>query len=200
MDNILEKLRGGDRRSIGKANEVVADVLEDPSLFGAVFKGILDNDPIIRMRSADAVEKITAERPEYLQPYKRVLMDQVAPIEQQEVRWHVAQMILRLELSEEDLGQAAEILWGYLDDRSKIVKASTMQALAELAERDNRLLPQVVESLEELTRIGSPAVRSRGRKPLARLRLTRCLCRGRSLCLPSGGKSPAARRRPPVSG
>lgn len=59
---LLEKLLGGDRRSIGEANEVVGDVLRDPSLFGVVFESLLNDDPLIRMRAADAVEKITATR------------------------------------------------------------------------------------------------------------------------------------------
>ena len=93
MDNVLDKLKGGDRRSIGRVSEVVADVLDDPALFDVVFHGMLDDDPVIRMRAADAVEKITVDYPEYLQPYKTKLLRQVARIEQQEVRWHVAQMI-----------------------------------------------------------------------------------------------------------
>jgi len=83
---VLKKLEGGDRRSIGRVNEVVADVLNDPTLFEVVFYGMLSDDPIIRMRSADAVEKITARHPEYLQPYKTKLIQQVAKIDQEEVR------------------------------------------------------------------------------------------------------------------
>lgn len=74
MERILDKLSGGDRRSIGRVDEVVADVLRDPSLFERVFDGMLSDDPIIRMRAADAVEKITAQHPEYLQHYKEKLI------------------------------------------------------------------------------------------------------------------------------
>ena len=74
VNDILKKLSGGDRRSIGRASEVVADVLDDPTLFEVVFCAMLSDDPVIRMRSADAVEKITASRPEYLQPYKTKLI------------------------------------------------------------------------------------------------------------------------------
>ena len=169
MNDVLKKLAGGDRRSIGRVGEVVADVLNDPTLFKAVFCGMLSDDPIIRMRSADAIEKITAKRPEYLQPYKTKLIQQVAKIEQQEVRWHVAQMVPRLELSEEERGVVVEILLGYLSDKSKIVKTFSMQALADLAEQDASLRSQVIPLLEELTRTGSPATKSRGRKLLARL-------------------------------
>jgi hypothetical protein len=82
----LNKLAGGDRRSIGKSNEVVADVIHGHSLFGLVFQGMLNDDPLIRMRSADATEKITVKHPEYLQPYKEILIKQIATSEQQEVR------------------------------------------------------------------------------------------------------------------
>ncbi|MCW4033467.1 MAG: hypothetical protein NWF08_08790 [Candidatus Bathyarchaeota archaeon] len=58
MDQILKKLKGGDLRSIGKADEVVEDIIKNPRLFGEIFKGMLDDDPIVRMRSADALEKV----------------------------------------------------------------------------------------------------------------------------------------------
>jgi hypothetical protein len=170
MNDVLKKLKGGDRRSIGRVSEVVAEVFNDPSLFEVVFHAMLSDDPIIRMRSADAVEKITTKHPEYLQPYKEKLIQQVAKIDQQEVRWHVAQMLPRLGLSEEERAVAVEILLDYLNDKSKIVKTFSMQALADFAERDASLRPKVVKLLEQLTRTGSPAMRSRGRKLLERLK------------------------------
>jgi len=169
MKDVLKKLEGGDRRSIGRVSEVVADVLNDPSLFEAVFNGMLSDDPIIRMRSADAAEKITAKHPEYLQPYKEKLIQQVAKIDQQEVRWHVAQMFPRLELSGEERAVVVEILLDYLNNKSKIVKTFSMQTLADFAERDADLRPKVIQLLEELTTTGSPAMKSRGRKLLEKL-------------------------------
>ena len=103
MDGILDRLEGGDRRSIGRADEVVEEVLSNPSLFGVVFSGMLSDDALIRMRSADVVEKVTAKHPEYLEPFKAELIGRVAEIEQQEVRWHVAQMVPRLGLTGEEL-------------------------------------------------------------------------------------------------
>lgn len=167
--DVLQKLEGGDRRSIGRANEVVADVLRDPALFEVVFSGMSSDDPIVRMRAADAIEKVTAERPQYLQPYKAELIERIAGIEQQEVRWHVAQMLPRLDLNREEIARAVEILRGYLQDESKIVQAMSMQALADLAERDVTHLPEVIDLLETQMQTDSPAVRSRGRKLLAKL-------------------------------
>ncbi|UCG66210.1 MAG: hypothetical protein JSW12_04030 [Deltaproteobacteria bacterium] len=169
MNNVLKKLKGGDRRSIGRVNEVVADVLNEPSLFGTLFSGLFTNDPVIRMRSADAIEKITAQNPDYLQPYKKRLLEQVAKIEQQEVRWHVAQMVPRLELSRQERASIVEILLGYLTDKSSIVKTFSIQALVDLADNDTDLRRRVIPLLDELMRTGSPAMKTRGRKLLERL-------------------------------
>ena len=62
------------------------------------------------------------------------------------------------------------ILTGYLNDTSRIVKTFAMQALADLAEQDDGLRAPVIRQIEELTRSGSPAMQSRGRRLLAKLR------------------------------
>jgi len=80
MSKILEKLKGGDLRSIGKAEEVVADIFKNPALFGEVFEGMLSDDPVIRMRAADVSEKVSRSHPEYLRPYKRRLINEIAKL------------------------------------------------------------------------------------------------------------------------
>ena len=75
-------------------------------------------------------------------------------------------MLPRLYWSQEEQAAIVEILMGYLDDESKIVKTFTMQALADFAQRDANLRPQIIELLKELTETGSPAMKSRGRKLL----------------------------------
>lgn len=169
-NDLVEMLKGGDRRSIGKANDVVDMVLADPELFAEVFEAMLHADPVVRMRAADAVEKISARHPEYLLPFKTRLLRQVAKIDQQEVRWHVAAMFSRLELTRADRRAVVKILNQYLTDKSRIVKTFAMQALADLALQDSELIPSIYAQIEELTRTGSPAMHSRGRKLLAKLK------------------------------
>jgi HEAT repeat protein len=170
MIDILKKLEGGDLRSIGRSEEVVQDVLADPGLFEELLQGMLHEDPGIRMRSADAVEKVTHLHPEYLHPHKDLLLTQIAKIEQQEVRWHVAQIIPRLDLTVPESEAAIEILKGYLEDDSRIVRTFAMDALAGFAERNPELQPWVLTLVEEMVEIGSPSMQARGRKLLARLR------------------------------
>jgi len=70
MHELLGKLSGTDRRSIKGVPEVVAKVLAEPELFPIVFDGMSAADAVVRMRCADAVEKITIEHPEYLTPWQ----------------------------------------------------------------------------------------------------------------------------------
>ncbi len=166
---LLEKLTGGDRRSIGRADEVVAEVLAEPSLFAVLIDGMHTDDPLIRMRAADAAEKVSAKHPEWLQPHKKMLIEQIASIPQQEVRWHAAQMFPRLQVSPAEQTAIIEILLGYLSDKSKIVQTFSLQALADFAARDADLRPQIVSILRERVNSKSAAVRSRSKKLLKKL-------------------------------
>lgn len=169
MKRILRHFEGGDRRSIRGVPEVVRRVLAEPRLFRDVVEGIGHSEPLIRMRAADAIEKISAKHPEYLRPYKAQVLRWAATVEQPQVRWHMAQLLPRLDMDARERRAAVEALNRYLTDESSIVKTFAMQALADLAARDARLRARVVEQLRELTRTGTPAMKSRGRKLLARL-------------------------------
>lgn len=160
---ILTMLQGGDRRSIGRSDEVVRLILEKPQLFDALISGIALEDPLVRMRCADAAEKITVTHPEYLRPYKRKLIEDYSRIEQKEVRWHVAAMLARLPLTAREQKRVVDILLSYTNDRSSIVKTLAMQALADIALHNEELQPEVRKHIEELCVIGTPAMKARGR-------------------------------------
>ena len=170
MRDLLRQLEGGDRRSIRGVRDVVDQVIANPALFPVVFHGMGDADPLVRMRCADAVEKITAARPQYLAPYKKRVMRLAAVTEQKEVRWHLAQLLSRLEFDAPERRQVVEMLNEYLTDTSRIVKTFARQALADIAEQEPELSASIIERLRKLSRTGSPAMRSRGRKLLARLK------------------------------
>jgi hypothetical protein len=170
MNTILRKLEGGDRRSIGKADEVVEEVLSTPSIFHDVMEGLTVKDPVIRMRSADVVEKVSAKHPEILKPFKKKILTIAEESHQQEVRWHVARIIPRLMLSPQERCNVVEILFRYLSDKSKIVKTFAMQALADLSLGDVELQHRVIGIIEDMVETESPAVQSRGRKLLKKLK------------------------------
>jgi HEAT repeat protein len=167
--NIFALLEGGDRRIIGRSNEVAALVSDDPKLFPELIAGLWSDDPLVRMRAADATEKITRERHELLQPYKKELLGLMAEAQEQELRWHLAVMVPRLPLTRKEKEIAVCALESYLEDRSSIVKTFALQGLADLAQDDPNLRPGVVEILRRATRNGTPAMKARSRKLLINL-------------------------------
>lgn len=167
---ILNKLEGGDLRSIGRADEVVDDILADKALFGAVFDGMCSADPVIRMRAADAVEKVTRINPAWLIPVKKRLIREVSQIEQQEVQWHLAQMFSRLDLEDEELDWVVQLLRRWIErSKSNIVKVNSIQCLCDLALRYTNLKPSVIQMLQVSMANGSPAVVNRIKKLLPKL-------------------------------
>lgn len=169
MTEILDKLRGGDLRSIGNANEVADDILRNPALFKEVFKELSCNDPVVRMRSADVVEKVTRKKPELLTGYEKTIIEELSLIEQQEVCWHVALLLPRLSYTRAQENNILGILKRYLSHKSKIVNVNAMEALAMLAVKNKLLLEEVKRTIKSKMASGSPAVQARGRKLLKRL-------------------------------
>ncbi len=89
--------------------------------------------------------------------------------ERKELRWQLALMVPRLQLTAAECARAAGVLQGWLEDTSSIVKTFAMQGLADLARQDASLQPMVLDTLRTLSRSGTPAMRARGRILLKRL-------------------------------
>jgi hypothetical protein len=163
---IAQMLSGGDRRSIGRANAVAGRAVKNPRGFSELIRCLWSDDPIVRMRAADAAEKASARNPALLKPFKKELLGLLGEATEQELRWHLAQMIPRLELSGKERQNVTDKLSEYLNDRSSIVKTFAIQGLADLAQSDPDLRTDVRALIEGRVRTGTPAVRARCRKLL----------------------------------
>lgn len=169
MHPLLNKLSGDDLRSIGRSNEVVSEVLSDPILVEVLVSGIDVDDPVVRMRSADALEKISVQNAGYLSQYKTQLLRLAAKTSQKEAQWHLALILPRLLLSKGEKERIIAILSSYLTSKSSIVKTCVMQAFADLAAGDSHFRDVLYGRIESLAKNGTPAMQARGRKLLARL-------------------------------
>jgi hypothetical protein len=159
-------LAGGDRRSIGRADELVGLVLRRPERFRELVEGMWNEDPVVRMRAADAAEKVSDAKPELLKPYKRELLGLLGEAEQIEMRWHLAAMVPRLALTGAERVRAVASLEQYLEDRSSIVKTFALQGLADIARKEPGLRGRVKQILEESLSSGTAAMKARARKLL----------------------------------
>ncbi len=167
--NIRDRLQGGDRRQPGNAEAVASDVLRNPERFAELFDAMLAEDPIVRVRAADAAEKVTRGRPDLLVPYRKRLIAEAGQIPQHEVRQHVAQMLPRIKLEPKERAKAIALLETFLDDPNAIVVAAALQSLTDFANDDAILRERMIARLERLVRDGAPAVQTRAGRLLARL-------------------------------
>ena len=164
--SIQKMLTGGDRRSLGRATEVLELVRALPERLGELVELLWDSDAVVRMRAADCIEKLSLEPQFDLRSCSAELLGLMSESSQSEVRWHLALMAPRLRLSAAEIRRAAAILEGYLEDRSSIVKTCAMQGLWELSLQEAGLRSRVLELVRRASRDGTAAMRARGRKLL----------------------------------
>jgi len=170
MRDLTSRLKGGDLRSIGAADTIAAEAIKDPALVASLISAIGSTEPVVRMRSADALEKATRVKPEYLQPYADHLLSLLSAPQPKEVLWHILQMMSRVHWARDQERVIFPVVEHCLSNGSSIVKTCAMQALADLAFQFPRHLGRVAALLGSLSVSGTPAMRSRGAKLLLSLR------------------------------
>jgi len=170
VSDLLALLRGGDLRSIGRVAEVVERAGDSPAAFDALFGAMFSDKPLVQMRAADAVEKISRRYPHLLQPHSAALLTDLPAGLRQEVYWHIPLLLPRLDLSagesERAWAQILQLL--HSGHPSRIVTVHCLQGLAELAARGGRQ-DEAVQIIRGAVETGSAAVQARGRKLLEML-------------------------------
>jgi hypothetical protein len=165
--HLLDQLQHGDRRSIGRADHVVRAVLKQPAHLPELVTGLWHRDLLVRMRAGDALEKVGRIRPSWIRPFRAELLALAAATHEQELRWHLAQLLPRLGLRPRERHALVVMLRRYRKDPSVIVRVSALQALADLAQVQPQLRRLLSRELRRALETGSPAERARARKLLA---------------------------------
>ncbi|MCG5240877.1 ACT domain-containing protein [Azospirillum doebereinerae] len=161
------RLARGDRRVEGDAPSVAADVTANPGKLPELIACLFDADPSVRMRAADSLERVSRGNPGWLDPHIEHLLTDAVAIEQAEVRWHLAQTMPRLTLNDDQRHRAAVLLADWFENSpSRIVKASALQAVVDLAERDPELRATAAEMLGRAMRSDVPSLAERARRIL----------------------------------
>lgn len=163
--NLHEFLSGGDLRSISGANEI-ARKTNDQSSFDELFACLFTQDRLVAMRAADAVEKITAVRPAFLLQHKAAVLALCRQVQNKELQWHLALLLPRLQLNEEELGLAWDLLtrWAMDKKASRIVRVNAIQALFELLQKESELAHDFEITLAALEGENIPSLSARIRK------------------------------------
>ena len=165
MKQFVKLLSGGDLRSIGRSNDAVLKVRNEDD-FDELFKCLSYTDRIVRMRAADAIEKITLKYPSYLLKHKASLMDLCCTVKDKELKWHLALLIPRLNLSDNEKEIVWKTLSGWAQDKeeSKRVRVSSIQAVYEIAESDTFYVKDFELVTDQIKKERIPSLNARIKK------------------------------------
>ena len=166
---LAEQLAGGDRRGIGRVDTVAGAILADPRRLTELWACLGNPDPLIRTGAADALEKISRERPEMIAPWKGELLSGTAEDGTAEVRWNLLAIVPRLALTAAEADAFGERLAAYVDaDASRIVRATALEALVTIGLAHPGAAPVAKRLLTAALDDSTPSLRARARRLLRR--------------------------------
>jgi hypothetical protein len=163
--SVREQLAGGTRTSVGEAEQVVKKALSSSALRDEIYDLFLDDDPVVAMRASYVAMKLAQSDPATAQEFKKMLLKNLSLYRQQEVRWHVPQILVHMKLTAAERRKAYEVVMEWSEtDASKIVAYYGLQAAADFAEVDDALLEDFIPRLRKLNARGAKSVSNRCKK------------------------------------
>jgi len=165
MEFIEKYLQGGDLRSIG-ISEKLLKLIKNQKDFDILFNYLNNSNRLISMRAADAIEKITIKHPQYLKSHKKEILQLTSKPIEKELKWHLALLIPRLNLTIKEIEGQWEILqtWASNTSESKIVRVNSLQALYELSNKSPDLILEFNTIINQIESEKIPSINARIRK------------------------------------
>lgn len=162
---------GGKSNSLGKVNEVIELVLKDRTRLDELYNCLFDGDAWVRMRAADALEKICREQPDWLLPYIDRFAKDLATSTQPSIQWHLAQIYSQVYVTAQQKKFAIGWLKSLLSAKEVdwIVAANAMDTLVQFAQDGSVSKSEIITLLKIQQHHKSKAVVKRATKLLAQL-------------------------------
>jgi TPR repeat protein len=162
-------MEGGHKNSLGRVNEVIEIVLEDKARLDELYTCLFEDDAWVRMRAADALEKVCREHPDWLANYIDRFQKDLATSTQPSIQWHMAQIYSEVELTPAQKHAAIEWLKQLLStkDVDWIASANAMDTLAQFTRDGSTPVTELVTLLKVQQKHKSNAVIKRANKLLA---------------------------------
>ena len=163
--SVRDQLLGGTRTSVGEAEQVVKKALTAAPLRREIYDLFLDDDPVVAMRASYVAMKLAQSDPATTHEFKKLILKNLSKYTQQEVRWHVPQLLVHMKITAAERRNAYEVVMQWSEtDASKIVAYYGLQAAADFAEADDALLGDLIPRLRKLNARGAKSVSNRCKK------------------------------------
>ena len=165
MAGYREALSGGTRTSVGDADQVISKLLKSPSGIAEIYTLFLDEDPVVAMRSSYVAMRVAEQNPDSVRPFAKDLLKNLELYTQQEVRWHIPQLLVHLDLTKAQRKKSYEVIMNWAEtDKSKIVGYYGFQAAADFAETDSDLLQDFIPRIRKANKAGAKSIQNRCKK------------------------------------
>ena len=164
-ESLTSLLLGKDLRTI-RQNNVVVNSIHDQRTFDELFSLVFHHERTLVMRAIDAIEKVTAKHPEFLITHKSQLIEVLNSADHKELKWHIAQLLPRVDLTVAELEGVWHKLayWALNKTESKIVRVNALQGLFDLS----KFNPELKNDFEKITSTveheAIPSIQARIRK------------------------------------
>ncbi|NKC11925.1 MAG: hypothetical protein GKR94_06895 [Gammaproteobacteria bacterium] len=153
-ESFEQLLAGGHPNSLGRTLEVVALVLADKRRLEPLYRCYFSADEVVRLRTSNALKRVSREQPQWLVPYIDKLIGEVGNIEQASAQWTLANLLQTLTpfMDTAQKTGALKLMQRNLAQHSDwIVLNNTMQTLAAWAIEDEALRQWLLPHLERLS-------------------------------------------------
>jgi hypothetical protein len=154
-ESFEEMLTGGHPNSLGRTIEVVNIVLSNSARLSNLYNCYFSVDEIVRLRTSNAIKRISLENPGWLIPYIDKLISEISKINQPSVQWTLANLFQTLSvfMSETQKASAKKIIRNNLENYTDlIVINNAMDTLSKWAIKDSDLKEWLLPHLERLAR------------------------------------------------
>lgn len=165
MSDLRKFLQGGDLRSIANVDQILS-LIKNQENFDKLFQYLFSENRLIVMRAADAIEKITINNSVFLDNHKDELIKFLEDAQDKEFKWHLALLVSRIDLTQDEIGQVWTKLTKWVRDKSesKIVRANSLQALHDLTKKYTDLERDLEITIQEIKSENVPSINARIRK------------------------------------
>jgi hypothetical protein len=167
MERFETMLTGGHPNSLGRTIDVVEAVVANRSRLQELFECYQSADPVVRLRTSNALKRIEAARHDWLIPLIDPLTEQIGALDQASAQWTLAQLFLRLEpdMTANQRARATELMKRNLARHHDwIVLNMTMETLFQWSRKSPELKAWLKPHLDRLANDPRKTVAARARK------------------------------------
>ena len=161
----ISYLQGGDLRTLGAA-EMLLPLIKTQRDFNLLVACMHSEDRVVVMRAAHVMEKASRNKPEFLAHHKAAILEFMNTADIKHVKWHLAMMVSRLDLTYDEVGKVWDVLTRWAKDKkeSRIVRTNAIQTLFDLVKHHNELQTDLKLTVQQVKEENIPSILARLRK------------------------------------